>query len=126
LFTIDLQSRKPISEQIYDNLRDQIISGVIASDAKIPSVREISERLSVSPNTTMKAYKLLEDRGYVYSSAGLGTFAAPREKWLDGNRLMTNAVELLRRAVIELTHGGADKEQVIRLASEIYEEVTKV
>ncbi|MDR0819866.1 MAG: GntR family transcriptional regulator [Oscillospiraceae bacterium] len=126
MFTIDLQSRKPISEQIYDNLRDQIISGVIASDAKIPSVREISERLSVSPNTTMKAYKLLEDRGYVYSSAGLGTFAAPREKWLDGNRLMTNAVELLRRAVIELTHGGADKEQVIRLASEIYEEVTKV
>jgi len=125
LFSVDLQSRKPIFEQIYDNLRDEIISGVISQDAKLPSVRETSERLSVSPNTVMKAFRALEDRGYVYSSPGLGTFAAAREAWREGDRMFSNALELLRRAALELSHCGKTVEEVLELTKAVYMEVCR-
>ncbi|MDR2530630.1 MAG: GntR family transcriptional regulator [Oscillospiraceae bacterium] len=123
MFTIDLQSRNPVSQQIFDNLRDQIISGIIPTDAKLPSVRELSERLAVSPNTCMKSFKRLEERGYVYTSAGLGTYAAPKERWQDAKHLHAYATELLRRTITEFLHCGTNRETVVKLTIELYDEL---
>ena len=46
MFAIDLKSRKPISRQIIDNIKELIVSGVLAEDEKLPSVREIAHRRS--------------------------------------------------------------------------------
>ena len=119
MFSVDLHSRKPIFEQIYDNLRDEIVSGVVNPDDRLPSVRDLSERLSVSPNTVMKAFRALEERGYVYSASGLGTFASPREKWLDNDRALTNATAMLRRAIMELSYCGKNSVQIIELTETV-------
>ena len=42
MFAIDLKSRKPISRQIIDNIKELIVSGVLAEDEKLPSVREMA------------------------------------------------------------------------------------
>lgn len=74
MFAIDLKSRKPISRQIIDNIKELIVSGVLAEDEKLPSVREMASYLTVNPNTVQKAFRILEQQGYIYMSPGRGTF----------------------------------------------------
>ena len=73
MFQLDLKSRKSIYEQVVDNLKEMIISGVLKSGEKLPSVRELSRMLTVNPNTVQKAYRELERQGYVYTSCLLYT-----------------------------------------------------
>ena len=68
---------RPIYEQIKDGLRRLILSDVIRQDEKLPSVRELASQLAINPNTIQKAYRELEQEGYVYTVSGRGSFAAP-------------------------------------------------
>lgn len=122
MFFIDNRARKPISEQVLDNARELIITGVLAVGEKLPSVRELSESLAISPNTVQKAYRELERDGYVYSAAGLGTFVSPAEQWRDNATLLKRPTDSLRRTVAELRMLGQTKEQILQLATKLYEE----
>ena len=67
---------RPIYEQVKDGLRNLVISGAIAPDEKLPSVRSLASSLAINPNTIQRAYEALEREGYVYTVTGRGTFAA--------------------------------------------------
>ena len=45
-------------------------------DDKLPSVRELAASLAINPNTIQRAYRELENEGYIYTLPGKGTFAA--------------------------------------------------
>lgn len=74
MFQIDKFARVPIYEQIIEQVEQMIITGVLEPDALLPSVRELSQTLSVNPNTLQKAYAELERRGITYSVPGNGRF----------------------------------------------------
>jgi len=74
LFQIDLKSRKAIYEQVIDNFKRLIVTGVLKQDDKVPSVRDMAKSLTVNPNTVQKAYRELENRGYIYTVLGQGSF----------------------------------------------------
>lgn len=76
MFTLNYRDASPIYEQIKDNLRKLVISGLLPKDEKLPSVRELATQLSINPNTIQRAYRELENEGYVYTIAGKGSFAA--------------------------------------------------
>ena len=80
VFTININYRdpRPIYEQVRDGLRTLIVSGALASGEKLPSVRELASSLSINPNTIQRAYRELEQEGYLYSVPGKGSFAAER------------------------------------------------
>ena len=77
MFNLDLSSRVPIFEQLYNNTVRLISLGVLAPNDKLPPVRVLATELSVNPNTVAKAYKLLESDGYICSAVGKGTFISP-------------------------------------------------
>ena len=77
MININYRDPRPIYEQVMDGLRKLIISGVIAPDEKMPSVRELASSLAINPNTIQRAYRELEAKGYIYSVAGKASFAAP-------------------------------------------------
>ncbi|NLJ72520.1 MAG: GntR family transcriptional regulator [Syntrophomonadaceae bacterium] len=77
MISIDLKNPKPIFEQVKDGFKNLIICGVLSSEEKIPSVREMAQELAINPNTIQKAYRELEAEGYVYQVVGKGTFVAP-------------------------------------------------
>ena len=80
MFQIDLKSRKAIYEQVMDNFKRLIVTGVLAPDEKIPSVRDMAKSLTVNPNTVQKAYRELETQGYIYTVLGQGSFiSAPAQ-----------------------------------------------
>ena len=79
MIAIDVQSRKPIYEQIVERFETLIVSGVLAPDSQLPSVRALAMELSINPNTIQKAYTMLEQEGFIYPVRGRGNFVSGDE-----------------------------------------------
>ena len=75
---IDNKSGKPIYEQIYSQIKAQIISGELCEDEALPSIRNLAKDLRISVITTKRAYEELEREGFLYTVAGKGCFVAPK------------------------------------------------
>ena len=61
-------STTPLYKQLRNNIRDQILSGQLADGFKLPSERQLVEKLQVHRNTIKKAYEMLIHEGLVYAS----------------------------------------------------------
>lgn len=72
--TIDVKSRTPIFEQLRHNIRELALTGVLAPDEQLPSVRALACELAINPNTIQKAYAELERDGIIYSLPARGSF----------------------------------------------------
>lgn len=75
---IDNKSAAPIYEQIFTQIKAQIISGDLPEDSALPSIRSLAKDLRISVITTKRAYDELEREGFLYTIAGKGCFVAPR------------------------------------------------
>ncbi len=75
---IDNKSGAPIYEQIYAQLKTQIISGALVEDQPLPSIRDLAKDLRISVITTKRAYDELAAEGFIYTVAGKGCFVAPK------------------------------------------------
>ncbi len=65
-----------LSKQIYNQLRNLILSGVLKPGEKLASTRDLALNISVSRNVVLEAYDLLLVEGYVVSRPNSGTFVA--------------------------------------------------
>ncbi len=75
-FKLDYHSSQPVYRQILDNFKKQIIRGKLKAHDPLPSIRETARELNVNPNTAARAYRELEQEGFIYSRAGIGSFIA--------------------------------------------------
>ncbi len=71
---IDIDSNTAVYVQIENQVQFGIASGKLKPGDQLPSVRELSERLDVNPNTVAKAYRDLEVMGLLYTRRGMGVF----------------------------------------------------
>ena len=76
--SIDNKSGTPIYDQIYSQIRSGIISGALAEDEMLPSIRNLARDLRISVITTKRAYDELEREGFIYTVAGKGCFVAKK------------------------------------------------
>ena len=76
------QSSAPIYEQIYTQLKNQILSGELPEDTALPSIRALAKDLRISVITTKRTYEELERDGLIYTLAGKGSFVAARNQEL--------------------------------------------
>ena len=74
-------TNQPIYDQIYSQIKAQIIAGKLAPGEALPSIRALAKDLRASVITTKRAYDELEEVGFLYSVAVKGCFVA--EKYLD-------------------------------------------
>lgn len=114
--TINYRDARPIYEQIMDELRKMIISGVFAPDEKLPSVRELAQQYAINPNTIQRAYRELEIEGYIYSVAGKGSFVGMRNE-VDESR-KSELIARLTAAARELRYLGMTDEELIACLGE--------
>ncbi len=75
---IDNRSGVPIYDQICAALREKILSGEMAEDTMLPSIRNLAKDLHISVITTKRAYEELEKEGLVYTVAGKGCYVGGR------------------------------------------------
>lgn len=122
MFQLDLKSRKSIYEQVVDNMKELIISGVIKPEDKLPSVRELSKSLTINPNTVQKAYRALEHQDYLYTVAGLGTFASCPTTDVRDEKLIGVIRDRIRGELKELFYLGLSKEEVTLILQKLMAE----
>ena len=75
---IDNKSGVPIYDQIYTQIKGQIISGALHENDPLPSIRNLAKDLRISVVTTKRAYDELEHEGFVYTVPAKGCFVAPK------------------------------------------------
>jgi len=75
---IDNKSNAPIYEQIYIQIKNQIMNGNLEEDEALPSIRNLAKDLRISVITTRRAYDELEKDGFIYTIAAKGCFVAPK------------------------------------------------
>ena len=74
-------TNQPIYDQIYSQIKAQIIAGKLSPGEALPSIRALAKDLRISVITTKRAYDELEADGFLFTVAGKGCFVA--EKNLD-------------------------------------------
>ena len=122
LFQVDMKSRKSIYEQVVDNVKELIVTGLLPAESKLPSVRELSRTLTVNPNTIQKAYRELEHQGFIYTVNGRGSFVKEREEMRFDEKRIGEVSEDLKFAVRELMFMGVTSDEVKEKVDEVYGE----
>lgn len=100
---IDNKNGTPIYDQIYTQIKNQILSGELEPDSALPSIRALAKELRISFITTKRAYEELEKDGFLYTIPAKGCYVAPRNK------------ELLREANLKKIEGHID--EILSLAA---------
>ena len=80
---IDNKSGTPIYDQIYSQIKNNIIGGSLREDELLPSIRGLAKDLRISFITTKRAYEELEKEGFIYTVPGKGCYVAKKNtEWL--------------------------------------------
>ena len=120
---IDNKSGVPIYEQLFTQIKGQIISGELAENAPLPSIRNLAKDLRIIVITTKRAYDELEHAGFVYTVPAKGCFVAPRNVELLREEHLRRIEEHMREAV-ELARGcQLTREELLEMLAVYYEEV---
>ena len=106
---LDHRDSRPIYDQIADNFRRQIRAGVLRCGDKLPSVRELSAQLTINPNTIQRAYRELEQEGWIESAPGKGSFVRSIDR--SGEVKLLNTFD---ETVRELLKQGVTAEELIK------------
>lgn len=93
-------SAQPIYEQIYSQLKAQILSGALREGELLPSIRALAKDLRISVITTKRAYDELEKDGYIYTVAGKGCYVAERNEQLVREEYLKQ-IEAHMQAIVE-------------------------
>lgn len=112
---IDNKSGAPIYDQIYSQIKVQIINGTLKEDTPLPSIRNLAKDLRISVITTKRAYDELEKEGFIYTVAAKGCFVAPMniellrevnlkkiEEYMEEITRLAQACNLTRQEIIEM------------------------
>lgn len=117
MLTLNYRDSRPIYEQIKDGLRRMVVSGALAPDEKLPSVRALATQLSINPNTIQRSYNELEAEGLIYSVPGKGSFFSP-DRSADLRRRL-ELTEKFREIAAELRYLGVGQEELLALIKEV-------
>ena len=90
-FFVNKKISLPIHEQIYMQLKNQILTGEFTAGEKLPSVRQMSDLIDVNRHTISRAYDRLEEEGLVETHASSGTFV----KTIQGNEKQEQTEKLI-------------------------------
>jgi GntR family transcriptional regulator len=79
VFRLDPRSGVPTYLQLVQQVENAIRLGYLRRGDQLPRIKDVVASLSINPNTVLKAYRDLEQKGLISARPGLGTFveAAP-------------------------------------------------
>lgn len=113
---------QPIYDQIYTQIRDQILSDRLKEGEPLPSIRGLAKDLRISVITTKRAYEELEREGFICTMAGKGSFVAPKNTELIREANLKK-IEAHMQAIYELAAGcGLDREELLEMFTLLGEE----
>lgn len=119
MFVVDVMSRVPVYEQIIKQVEEQVLTGILKEGNKLPSVRSLSVKLSINPNTIQKAYTELDRRQLIITVPGKGSFISEKAIEVVGANSREKMTEL-NKIIRELALAGVTKEEIINNIEEVF------
>ena len=111
---IDRRHETPVYEQVADQVRRMIASGALDPGTALPSVRQLAGDLGVNLNTIARAYRLLEEEGFLLIRDRAGVeVAAPAAKVDRSSR--ARLLEQMRATLARLRQAGMTPEELLRV-----------
>ena len=116
------KASRPLYEQIVIQIKAQIMSGELEAGEALPSIRALARSLQISVLTVQKAYDILQEDGFIETTAGKGCYVSVRnqdfyleeqQKKIEG--CFSDAIEIARMSGISL-------DKLISLLTLLYEE----
>ena len=74
MLLIDKKSSQSLYKQLYEGLKQQILSGELTAGSALTATRKLAQEYEISRNTVITAYRQLELEGYIYSTRGSGFY----------------------------------------------------
>ena len=112
---IDNKSGTPIYDQIYSQIKAQIISGELQEHDLLPSIRGLAKDLRISFITTKRAYDELEQEGFLYTIPGKGSFVAPKNVELlreEHLKKIEDHIEQIKKLAVSC---GLSREEILEM-----------
>lgn len=122
LIFINNKNGVPIYDQIYSQIKTQIINGSITEDSPLPSIRNLAKDLHISVITTKRAYEELEKEGFIYTVPGKGSFAACRNTELIREENLRKIEEYLDEIIKLAATCNLNKSDIISMIDILFEE----
>lgn len=121
---INIQSKSsvPIYEQIKNEIKENIISGIVKEGDPLPSIRNLARDLKISVITTKRAYEELEKEGLIYSVAGKGFYVDNPDTGYLVEKKVQGLEEQLDEVLTLCKKAGLTKENVKDMLDILWEE----
>lgn len=119
---IDNKSGVPIYDQIYSQIKAQIIGDALRQDEALPSIRSLAKDLRISVITTKRSYDELEAEGFIYTLPGKGSFVAPKNTELLREENLRRIEEHMREISALAVQSGLTRQELSEMYTLISEE----
>ena len=119
---IDNKSGTPIYDQIYSQIKSQIISGALKQDELLPSIRGLAKDLRISFITTKRAYEELEREGFIYTLPAKGCYVDPKNIELLREENLKKIEEYIDEIVKLAVSCNLSKQEIIEMVNFSLEE----
>lgn len=119
---ISNSSSQPIYEQIANQVKAHIISGVLQPGEVLPSIRNLAKELQISVITTKRAYEELEKEGFVETVGGKGTFVSGQNSEFIREKRLKELEEKITEVVQEGKALNISVSEIKEMIDLVYEE----
>lgn len=110
--TIDIDASVPQFEQLIEQIKAAVTSGVLKAGDALPSIRQLANDLQLNSKTVAKAYKLLERDAVIETKGYRGTYVHPRAKTNCKINLQEWTLRKLAETLAELREAGVTDSEI--------------
>jgi len=113
----------PIYRQIIDQIKYQVVTGMLKEGDKVPSIRELASKLAVNQNTILKVYNELCRENVLRIERGDGTYVSSNKQTISSAERKKAVTNILREAAILAVQLELPIEQAVELLEKEYKTI---
>lgn len=122
LITLSQRSDQAYYQQIFDQIKKQILTGQLKGQQALPSIRSLAQELTISVITIKRAYTELEQAGYIYTKRGLGSFVCELNIAEIRENQLLEIEESLSKPIAQSLELGLDLKDIIGLVEKVFDQ----
>ncbi|MBR3737129.1 MAG: GntR family transcriptional regulator [Eubacterium sp.] len=123
MISVNFRDSRPLYEQIKESIIKLIMTKSLQENERLPSVRELAVELAINSNTIQRAYRELENEGYIYKISGKGTFVSPQENFKPNTEeLFKSFKEAASKLIFAGESSKALKEAIDKIEKEVLQD----
>jgi Predicted transcriptional regulators len=116
------KTSRPLYEQIVTQVKTQIMSGGLKAGEALPSIRALAKSLQISVLTVQKAYDILQEDGFMETTAGKGCYVSAQNQDFYLEEQQKKIEEYLNEAIAIARTSGITLDKLRNLLTLLYEE----